>query len=957
MSKLYSPVGGVGFTPAPTGTGLYSPLTTYPTGGMGGVSGGWSGSPQTENLMSPISPQLQTDKNMPKKETAPQQTTPTPDLKTTEQKMATGELRGLGTPIEQQTSTEASLRSSAVAAQAQHLAAATNLPYALFVTPAGQPTKEFEQYSAQLGKYSYTNLLEKGIAEAKATGKGYVAGLGVTLEAKREYQTIETTAIQEQQQRLFTYRETATPDLSPRAYAPPVMSFAVESQFGIRQTMPGVSGVPAKVTEQKTGLVIGETVSNAFGLAITPPIYGKASEQVKTKIVMTPSGIYPVKEELKISKPTTQEIEYKSQSIYEDIDIRFQQMVSERRGFFIPSKQNTSEALREVGTPLGGSFQQRFVYGAKLAVIDFPAVELTKMGLGFTQATLSYGYALRYGEPSVSPYIKIIQSITGTKPTLTKAETEAKFKEGGAGVVATFSLPVTLAAMGYAQKVVSSIGVGGASLIGKSKTIQAIGSSLPFSVSGVAVAKTITQPSVFYSFVSGASVYSLTESGVPEALGAGVSTFAAIKGFEAIGSKIIEGRKAATPEQAYSERGVRGTVERIFVQTKEYSTAEEAAKFYVKATPEEFVAALKEGARYGAYRSEQIPRMVSAPAPGQEALYPRVGEFVLNPKKGEAGFSKLEFQLALAKLQGKTIPPRYTSVPIEGFEFPKGGELVRNPAYAEFMRGVDFAAAFKATQKAKPTFTQYIAGKAGGISDFIGETSVKVIGGTVQRGIDTISPRIDVAASALKGTARISYAGAATSSALMTAPVVVSPKTIPSPALIQAISTPSKPYTIAQMERDIVINAKVSERFRIRNEEVIGTKTSLITTQRQEVRQEIATQLKSGLETTLRASTRQTLKQELKYDMRTELRMDVRQELKTEYRQELKQKIIQPPRTKINLPFKTADLGGFIEKPGKRAKGKYQPSFTAVVFNIRGKISKGAAETGLAIRPIRGGRK
>ena len=96
---LYSPVGGVGYSPAPAGAGLYTPLTSQPVSRSvgGGAGGSWSGSPQTENITNPKPSYLQTDKDI-----RPEKTIEPKDLRTTEQKMETGDLRGLFSPVSQQ---------------------------------------------------------------------------------------------------------------------------------------------------------------------------------------------------------------------------------------------------------------------------------------------------------------------------------------------------------------------------------------------------------------------------------------------------------------------------------------------------------------------------------------------------------------------------------------------------------------------------------------------------------------------------------------------------------------------------------------------------------------------------------------------------------------------------------------------------------------------------------------
>ena len=532
------------------------------------------------------------------------------------------------------------------------------------------------------------------------------------------------------------------------------ISLDVESpMFGItRGGMLGASGVPALLTQPKTGVILStKSDANPFtnstgkfnaGIPVMPTI----TQEVYFKPDVFGSGGIAVYEKSKTEAWQNASMDAQAKamnaqapsaqiSIYQDIDERFGAMLQGHNSIFfgkLPSDEVANQTRSSIFKGITNKgITGNLLWGAGVALFDFPAVELTKMGLGFTEAVKYGGLALRYGAPEVSPYIGITQGLAGTSPILSKKETEEYARKFGEGLYHTFEFPALLAAAGYGAKIIQGAAVEGASLLtqGTSKLplVAKISGSLPFEINTIGTVKALTSTPVLFGAYAGASVYSETGD-IYAGIGAGAGTLGAFRGFELIGEKLIARNQGLSSGEAYSE-GLGKLVERNFYQTKTYSTAEEAAKFYLKATPSEFVAAVKEGSRYGAYMSQDKVRMISVPAPGQESPFPRVGEFVANKGAGsQTGFSQMDFQMALAKLKGGEIPPMYISEPIEGFEFPKGGQLVRNPAYEKFMRSTDFKQAFSDVANQKPSLTGYIGLKLGGVSSAIGEYAVSTEG-------------------------------------------------------------------------------------------------------------------------------------------------------------------------------------------------------------------------------------
>ena len=191
-----------------------------------------------------------------------------PDLRTTEQKMATGEMRGIGQPSQTQVLSQQQLQTSVYKAQGQYLEKATGLPYALFISPAtGQPTATFEQYSAQLGKYSYTNMLAQATEDAATKGKGFVPGVGTLVGGGAT--ATETTLAPTSTSFLFTVGNAPPYSPSPIAQKQTIFEVQVKTPFGMYGGIPDVFGKPKEATIRQTGIAVAETTTQQFGLAST----------------------------------------------------------------------------------------------------------------------------------------------------------------------------------------------------------------------------------------------------------------------------------------------------------------------------------------------------------------------------------------------------------------------------------------------------------------------------------------------------------------------------------------------------------------------------------------------------------------------------------------------------------------------------------------------------------------
>ena len=690
-------------------------------------------------------------------------------------------------------------------------------------------------------------------------------------------------------------------------------------------------------------------------------------------------------------------------NMYQDIDYRFQGMLAQGQGIFAGTKPNESDTLGVLA------------WGGKVALLDYTSVELTKMGLGFTQAVKYGGVALRYGSPEASPYIALTQSITGTKPLLTTEQTNEYGAKFGEGVGATFTFPITLAALGYAQRLVSGVAVGAASNFVKlsvvSKVSASIASSVPFRVSTVGVVKSLTSAPVFFGTLSGISVASQTKS-TTAGIGAALAVGGSIRGFEMIGESIISRNKMAKPEQAYKETPIT-LIEKNFYQTKSYKTPEEAAKFFKQSSASDFVAAVKEGTRYAAYASQGKVRMESVPIEGFP--FPRVGELVRARGGGSgSGFSKMEFQIALAKLNGKEIPPMMTSAPVPGMEglYPRVGEFVRNPAYTEFTRSSDFSAAFKVVANQKPSVGKYVQGKVGSTFNQWYEGVGEVAGFFTQKGVDFVSPKVSPVINKVASNPTVSKTvsgientasdfivgavnarfklGAVSRLEFMNPPRMASPKTIPIVAastIISSTMTTTKPSQTLQSAWDAqTTTTQVSgmtmaqEATKQSNTLSSQTATKQVSSQRETFRQLNSVEVKQasiyGIKTSSRQdisqsvmqSVRQSTAQSFTTNLKQDISLDTQQSLMQTTRQSTRQDLTTGLKQDLrqDIPTKTALLSGFLfpsdmgsdlfGKPGKRQKGRYQPSFIALQLGLKTTKAQGlrAEKTGFSVRGLIG---
>lgn len=86
------------------------------------------------------------------------------------------QLQGLGGGV---SDVKSQVLSSAREKDIQYLSASTGLS-------PGTIAANYDYFASKVGAYSYTALAKKGIAEAETTGKGYVAGLGITIESEKK---------------------------------------------------------------------------------------------------------------------------------------------------------------------------------------------------------------------------------------------------------------------------------------------------------------------------------------------------------------------------------------------------------------------------------------------------------------------------------------------------------------------------------------------------------------------------------------------------------------------------------------------------------------------------------------------------------------------------------------------------------------------------------------------------
>ena len=875
-----------------------------------------------------------------------------------------------------------------------------------FITPKGDGS-----YVGLLAgsKSSYLSIFERGVKEAQKTGlPTYIGGLGITWSPTiMNYgEGIINETAREIKARGYTAEEGRQFEMAisfPNAKMEP-QGFSVEGAtvFGGFSSIKGYG-----VNFLAPGpLASFEPSKSPYGFeAYYKPERGKKSADIfspRDKYVKAGEGM-----SISYEEPTPQ-VAAPSLSVYEDIDARFAERLSRGEGLFagkMPSKypNETKSGMIMGSLFMGGLGNNKMiadaVWGGKLALVDYPAVEFTKMGLGFTQATTKGGFALRYGDPRVSPYIGFVQGITGTKATLSIEETKAYGRSSIEGMKQTFYLPVTLAALGVGQRFLTGASVGGTRAIFNAPIIRDvapfISSSVPFRISAVGFARSAASAPVIFGTLTGVGIASQTGS-VAAGIGGAFAVGGSIRGFEMIGERIIASRTSATPEAAYSE-GFRSLIERNFVRTKTYNTPEEAARFYMKAEPSDFAAAVKEGNRYSAYMDKGQPRFVSAPVPGMESKFPMVGQYIPATKSAK-GFSPLEFKIALAKAQGKEIPSMFIAEPIAGFEFPKGAHLARNPAYVEFMRSNEYLNALKPGKIGKPSFGEWASGKVNyKLNQYYGRVG-KTVGFFTQKGVDFVSPKIsrfsnriysqpnvkavfekgegklaDVLEGAFYARARLGYiSGRLSRFEFINPPRAYATRTFPTPIVRAA---PSQRASISLQK------AWAAQRVSPRSATISSSITRILSRPRTSTRQLKAMEVRSasiyglkvsprqsamqGIKLDTRTNARQSVKQDIRLDLQQSLRQSLRQSTRTSLRTSLRQRIPEQPKIipKLNLPF---PIEKSRERKGKIKFGKpkfgYEPSLTAGIFNIRGRVSSSILSgkqqiSGLELRPlVRGGK-
>jgi len=764
----------------------------------------------------------------------------------------------------------------------------------------------------------------------------------------------QADALEHQGEAVFggTLLSVGTSQYTPSPFKPKGMiDVYVPNAFGIKNGILGAAGVAETIAIRQSGVIIGETASSSFGMKQVVHGIPQPIEVNQTILTSGGTGVYPKstaeawqwkasQSPVQLATTSTASSSPLPASILGDLDTRYQGMIREGKSIFFGNKPNESSQ---------GGMQKAFMWGAAVGTLEFGAVELTKLAAGLDIAVYNWGSALRYGEPSVSPYIKFTQSLTGTTPSFSTEQTWSRISEGAGGAVGYFRLPVELIALETGRKYIVGGATGIVDAVGSLPVIKGVSSfvlsKLPFSISSKLIVKSATSAPIFYGAVSGISMYSATEGDVPVSAGAAFGAMITIKGYERIGEGIIARNKAASSTEAYSQTGFWKLIDRNFVQTKTYSSPEAAAKFYTQSSPKEFVAAIKEGSKYGAYQSEAIPRWKSVPAAGQENLFPRVGEFVMNPKHSETGFSKEEFQLALAKRQGKEIPPMYTSVPISGMEskFPMVGELVRNPEDLGVSRSTDFVNAFKDAADIKPTFAEWTQMQVAGIADFTGETVVKVSGRGIRKLFPEPSVKMDIKIPEVKEVS--GYKEPEVSQALKDAWNFESST---------AGKTSKQKSALPKMETSEKLLAEIKPRLpRVSAYEINMPYDISVSRIEQTIRDSQKISQRSELHQGLRESVKQDLKQEMRQDLKidliTPLRTDMRQDLRMNLRQDListpttklittpRLDIKNPTRTKLKFDFTMGDDFGSSKQ--RRVSGNL-PDLLSIERGIHAKMKK-----------------
>jgi|GEM_PF-6162868 len=770
------------------------------------------------------------------------------------------------------------------------------------------------------------------------------------------------------------YVSNKPPDLSPRVSKNQFVDVQIPDPFGL-QKMNMVTGRGEPVTFTASSIVLSTSTNRPFGIS-TPASPLGAPQEVITKSIATTPFATTYSGDVSATKAAWQVLEAPAQTQKEeprltslqgidvsgDIDKRWQEMIKNGDSIYFGKKPSD-----DIGAT---------IWGAKVFLLEGTAVEGTKMGLGFTQATTSYGEALRYGDPRYSYWIGATQSIAGTKPMLSYEATEQLFKQGGQGVFATFAYPVTLAALGKAQGFISEATVTSASTIGGFPVIKQAGAAVaaasPFEISGAGIAKAVTSPPVFFGALSGISANQISDD--PRVgFGAGVGAFVSLRTFEMVGEKIISGK------QSSSEYKPQQFAETLFVKEKTYETTEQAAKFFLKSSPDEFAKAASEGTKFGAYKNAQTPNWEVKQAAGERLGFGSIER----TNSAKSGFSGEELRMAIVKAQGKELPARF--IPVEYGRSANGqviGRIEINPEYGEVMRSADYLAAIKGNKNAKPTFWDWSGKKITGSLGMINEASQDVSGYYVQKLVNAapgirppeiVSKTIDgmeskfIEPSTRKFVETKFSANVALDKALnpelskiyefgnkpplksKTSLLEVKPNTpLVAAFSIGASSKQSQNNNFNLRQSSI----KFENRFSQQQTQLQSTRQSLLVDMNQVLNQGLVIGVRQGDRQGLRQEALQTIRQDLVIGQKHELKQDIRQDLVTGLKQELKQNIKEPPKTGFILPpLPQLDSEGSPTFKKTKIKSHYQPSFTAILFNIKGK--KGNIEqSGFGLRPL-----
>ncbi len=883
-------------------------------------------------------------------------------------------------------------------------------------------------YSSKIGAYSYSALTASGIAQAETTGKGWSPITGDIYISKQPTFAVsaEKESVAASPFSLFSQNEqgwrgvpykAVEPEMRSIKISQPVLEmrggkpfegyidFSSDSVMGKSPLVLATAmGMPQENFATRTGIVLSESRTTPNQVFLQPS--GKFAEAIVSKeigisgkrgeggtFILSGSAsalsdkegrFEAVVRQASINKayadqqdkmllPSVQATK-EGLNIYSDIDKRWQGVISSGKSVFFGDKPNATEAWK----PLSPVFPvpKIMAWGFGTTVLEGSAVEGTKLGLGFVQASQGFGTALRYGEPSISPYIKLTQDLTGTRPALTAEQTKLYLKSGFEGAGAYYSFPVQLAVAGKVGGFISREAPILSSKISNLPVISKVSSKIPFSI-----VPTLSSQPVLFGTVGFASGYALTND-VGAAAGAGLGTVAAFRGFEMIGENIISGRQAA------SEYKTLGLLEQNFVRTKDYPTAKEAAQFYVRATPKEFSEAVALGTKAAASTSKNIPKF--------KATEPKAGWDMgrIEPTYAKIqGFSPQEFKTEVFKARGIEPPTRMEVRPIGKDTF----EIARNPEYSKALRMDELRGGIV---DAKPSPYAYAVGKIGATHSKLSEGIQDISGFYVQKGVDIGAVGFTKAASPLMRNERFINAKEAfygvEASALkgfhetkFRANVAYDKFRYPEINDIYAQKTAIKQSTIIKQQPLIsnrpttlsiapqikIISPKQSQAVRFN----LATGTKQIGRQataqniKLDLRQPLAQSIRQGVAQTTRIGERQTQRQELKTDYIQNLKMDLRQSLNQDLRQNVRQDLRQGLRQDLRqitpvvpkiVPLLKFEMGAGSKRVSKsrnlkKQEFKYSPSIISSegFVRITGKLSKAITSgkqslSGLEIRPI-----